>query len=107
MQNSILLSSHEGLHHRAHRLFLERNIAMNRRHWPLFRRRHALHLDQAPAQQPASPLSVDSRARLINTPYFLPKDAEEDARLNFQHRALYAAMGNHYLAPIKPETDTI
>lgn len=80
---------------------------MNRSLWPFFRRRHALHLDEAPAPQPASAISVDDRARLINTPYFLPKDAEEDARLNFQHRALYAAMGNHYLAPIKPETDTI
>ncbi|GER90019.1 hypothetical protein KDW_41810 [Dictyobacter vulcani] len=80
---------------------------MNRIQWPFFRRRNTLQLEQEPAQQPASSVSVDDRARLIDTPYFLPKDAEEDTRLNFQHRALYAAMGNHYLAPIKPETTTI
>lgn len=80
---------------------------MNRRLWPFSRHHHTLPEDQASTQQPVGPLSVDDRARLTNTPYFLPKDAEEDSRLNFQHRALYAAIGNHYLAPLKQETDTI
>lgn len=79
---------------------------MNRSKWPFFRRQTST-LEHSPAAQPVASPAVDDRARLSNTPYLLPKDAEEDTRLNFQHRALYAAMGNHYLAPIKPETDTI
>ncbi|GLV55947.1 hypothetical protein KDH_27910 [Dictyobacter sp. S3.2.2.5] len=71
----------------------------------LFRRRQTRHRDQAP--QPVEPQAIDDRVRSTDTPYFLPKDAEEDSRLNFQHRALYAAIGNHYLAPLTPETDTI
>lgn len=80
---------------------------MNRRLWLFHRRRQTVPLEQAKGPQSANPVSVDDRARLANAPYFLPKDAEEDSRLNFQHRALYAAIGNHYLAPLKPETDTI
>ena len=80
---------------------------MNLRQWPFFRHRQTVMPTIPSAQQPAVPIAVDDRARLTDTPYFLPKDAEEDTRLNFQHRALYAAIGNHYLAPIAPETDTM
>lgn len=46
----------------------------------------------------------DLRRYLDGTDYLLPKDAEEEYRLNFQHYALYHAIGNHYIAPISPET---
>jgi SAM-dependent methyltransferase len=42
------------------------------------------------------------RRYLEDTDYLLPKDAEEDARLNFQHYALLHAIGNHYVAPLGP-----
>src|SRR5579885_3625661 len=44
----------------------------------------------------------DTRAYLEDSDYQLPKDEEEDFRLNFQHYALYHAIGNHYVAPISP-----
>ncbi len=44
----------------------------------------------------------DSRKYLEDSDYQLPKDEDEDARLNFQHHALYHAIGNHYIAPIHP-----
>ena len=45
---------------------------------------------------------VDTRHYLDNSDYQLPKDAEEDTRINFQHHALFHAIGNHYLAPLSP-----
>lgn len=42
----------------------------------------------------------DSRKYLEHSDYQLPKDEEEDIRLNFQHHALFHAIGNHYIAPI-------
>lgn len=49
------------------------------------------------------PLPVqDSRSYLENSDYQLPKDEEENVRLNFQHHALFHAIGNHYVAPIHP-----
>ena len=44
----------------------------------------------------------DNRTYLEGSAYQLPKDEEEDVRLNFQHHALYHAIGNHYVAPITP-----
>src|SRR5205807_9649272 len=44
----------------------------------------------------------DTRHYLDNSVYQLPKDAEEDVRINFQHHALFHAIGNHYLAPLSP-----
>jgi Methylase involved in ubiquinone/menaquinone biosynthesis len=85
-------------------------------YWP-FRQHRTVVQPSTPqssgAAQPSATSSpstlppADNRTRLANVPYFLPKDAEEDNRLNFQHRAIYAAIGNHYLAPIKAETATI
>jgi SAM-dependent methyltransferase len=49
----------------------------------------------------------DTRHYLENSTYQLPKDAEEDTRLNFQHYALTHALGNHYVAPISPPLYTI
>jgi SAM-dependent methyltransferase len=42
----------------------------------------------------------ETRRYLAGTDYLLPKDAEEEYRLNYQHYALYHALGNHYLAPL-------
>ncbi len=44
----------------------------------------------------------DSRRYLEDSTYQLPKDAEEDVRLNFQHHVLFHAIGNHYVAPLSP-----
>ncbi len=57
--------------------------------------------------QPAFPAIVDDRERLPDAPYLLPKDAQEQSRLNFQHRCLYSAIGNHYLVPLRPDVTTI
>jgi SAM-dependent methyltransferase len=42
----------------------------------------------------------ETRRRLENSDYLLPKDKEEEYRLNFQHYALLQAIGSHYVAPI-------
>jgi SAM-dependent methyltransferase len=52
---------------------------------------------------PAASPTIERRAYLDDTPYLLPKDAQEDERLRFQHYALHHAFGNHYLAPISPD----
>ncbi len=58
-------------------------------------------------QQLATLPEAEQRAYLPDAPYLLPKDALEDDRLRFQHYALYHAFGNHYLAPLRPDTKTI
>ena len=55
---------------------------------------------------PLAPVD-EQRTYLANAPYLLPKDALEDERLRFQHYALHHAFGNHYLAPISPDTRTM
>jgi SAM-dependent methyltransferase len=69
------------------------------------------------AQQPVAqtetvtakvPLALlDTRRYLENSAYQLPKDEEEDNRLNFQHYALFHAIGNHYVAPVSPPLHTV
>jgi ubiquinone/menaquinone biosynthesis C-methylase UbiE len=49
----------------------------------------------------------DTRHYLADSPYMLPKDEEEDHRINLQHHALYNALGNHYIAPISSTLRTI
>src|SRR5262245_40784850 len=44
----------------------------------------------------------DSRRYLEGSDYQLPKDEAEDDRLDFQHHALFHAIGTHYVAPISP-----
>jgi ubiquinone/menaquinone biosynthesis C-methylase UbiE len=74
---------------------------MSLRNW-LFRRTKAQAFDPwekeitVKTPQPVQ----DTRHYLEASPYQLPKDAEEDDRLNFQHHALFHAIGNHYIAPI-------
>lgn len=72
----------------------------------LFRRKQVQSTFEWRSQQPAQSLT-EQRAYLENTPYLLPKDAEEDQRLRYQHYALHHAFGNHYLVPLSPETRTI
>lgn len=58
-------------------------------------------------QQPVMQRETEQRVYLEEVPYLLPKDAQEDERLRFQHYALHHAFGNHYLAPLSSETKTI
>ncbi|HEU5379410.1 MAG TPA: class I SAM-dependent methyltransferase [Ktedonobacteraceae bacterium] len=46
---------------------------------------------------------MDTRRRLEKSDYLLPKDKEEEYRLNFQHYALYQAIGSHYVAPLSEQ----
>ncbi len=73
-----------------------------------FHRRRKREAAVQPAQpQPATSASSEQRTYLEDAPYLLPKDAQEDDRLRFQHYALHHAFGNHYLAPISLEARTI
>jgi tRNA G46 methylase TrmB len=58
-------------------------------------------------QHPVVQVVNEQRTYLADAPYLLPKDAQEDQRLNFQHHVLYRTISNHYLAPISPTTTTI
>src|SRR3981081_3411275 len=51
--------------------------------------------------------TTNVRRYLENSEYLLPKDEEEDLRLNFQHHVLYHAIGNHYIAPVPKNLQTI
>ncbi|MGH2479837.1 MAG: class I SAM-dependent methyltransferase [Ktedonobacteraceae bacterium] len=75
--------------------------------WLFSRHRTARHTAEWKRHQPIVPLEAEQRTYLDDTPYLLPKDALEDERLRFQHYALHHAFGNHYLAPISPDTRTI
>lgn len=62
----------------------------------------------APAPAPGSPEQAQpERHYLEGADYLLPKDAEEDSRLDFQHHALFHALGTHYVAPLSPPLLTI
>ena len=75
--------------------------------WFVRRRKAKQPLETRPRQQSTATPSVEQRTYLENAPYLLPKDALEDERLRFQHYALHHAFGNHYLAPLSPDTRTI
>lgn len=73
-----------------------------------FHRKKAKPLDwdkiaTAIVEQPAT----DTRRRLEKSDYLLPKDKEEEYRLNFQHYALWQAIGSHYVAPIPEQVRLI
>jgi SAM-dependent methyltransferase len=72
-----------------------------------FFRRRRKSFEKGEPQQPNTQAESEQRTYLDEVPYLLPKDALEDERLRFQHYALYHAFGNHYLAPISPETRTM
>jgi ubiquinone/menaquinone biosynthesis C-methylase UbiE len=73
----------------------------------LFHRKKPTLPPQSWASKAPAPADTLQRAYLPDAPYLLPKDAQEDQRLQFQHYALYHAFGNHYLAPLSHETKTI
>lgn len=74
--------------------------------WLFRRRRKAAASLQEGQRQPAAPVAVEQRAYMPDVPYLLPKDAQEDQRLNYQHHVLYRTMSNHYLAPLTQATTT-
>lgn len=78
---------------------------------PLFHRRSRRTRENPPPQpwasaRPVSGLLTEQRTYLPDAPYLLPKDAQEDQRLTYQHHVLYRTLSNHYLAPLSPETAT-
>ena len=78
--------------------------------WSRLARRHRHITDPFVTREPeplASPVVVNNRVCLPDAPYLLPKDEQEQSRLNFQHRCLYSAIGNHYLAPLHPNVATM
>jgi SAM-dependent methyltransferase len=46
--------------------------------------------------------SADGRRYLEEQPYVLPKDYQENERIRFQHRMLYAHLHRHFFAPVLP-----
>ncbi|HEU5383709.1 MAG TPA: class I SAM-dependent methyltransferase [Ktedonobacteraceae bacterium] len=77
--------------------------------WKRLARRQQAANPFAPQEtaQATSPVILDDRERLTDVPYLLPKDAQEQNRLNFQHHCLYSAIGNHYLVPLRPDIATM
>jgi tRNA G46 methylase TrmB len=74
---------------------------------PFFRRRRAAATSQEVQEQPLlGPISGEQRTYMPDVPYLLPKDAQEDQRLNYQHHVLYRTISNHYLAPLTQATAT-
>ena len=73
--------------------------------WPFRRKKQAAPAapwERTSARAPVSSRVLDMRRYLEDTDYLLPKDAAEEVRLNFQHHALFHALGNHYVAPLSP-----
>ena len=52
------------------------------------------------ASTPAQAVWPDQRARLADALYLLPKDAQEDNRLDYQHHVMHLAIGSHFVAPL-------
>jgi SAM-dependent methyltransferase len=75
--------------------------------WFFRRRKTTKTAEEWIRRQPTITPEAEQRTYLHDAPYLLPKDAQEDERLRFQHYALHHAFGNHYLAPLSPETRTI
>ena len=45
--------------------------------------------------------TIEGRRHRVDTPYLLPQDGQEISRLDFQHYALRAALGNDYTASLE------
>src|SRR5437879_216209 len=71
--------------------------------WRL-RRSHGESFESRPqaATTTRLPPIQDTRHYLEQSDYQLPKDAEEDDRIDFQHHTLFHAIGTHYVAPLSP-----
>ena len=80
---------------------------------PLFgwlSRRKKARSSDAVAPQPAAavnPVQLDQRVRLEDAPYLLPKDAQEDNRLDYQHHVMHLSIGSHFVAPLPQELTRI
>src|SRR5579883_761614 len=74
--------------------------------WFLFRRRRKVPLEPPVLTTPLMK-TIDGRQYLADAPYVLPKDAQEDDRLGFQHYILYRLLKGYYLAPIFPSVSSI
>ncbi|HEY3994187.1 MAG TPA: class I SAM-dependent methyltransferase [Ktedonobacteraceae bacterium] len=74
-----------------------------------FSRRKKAHSSVAPTPQSAGVdlARLDQRTRLADTPYLLPKDAQEDNRLDYQHHVLHLSIGSHHVAPLPQELTRI
>jgi SAM-dependent methyltransferase len=78
--------------------------------WKRLIHRHQAQTDPILTQKATlwqSAAIVDDRKRLTDVLYLLPKDVQEQNRLNFQYRCLYSAIGKHYLVPLPPDVATI
>ncbi len=73
--------------------------------WP-FRRPKPKTQPQAGEPTPVTPPPAEQRTYIPDAPYLLPKDVQEDQRLNYQHHVLYRTISNHYLAPLSPASAT-
>lgn len=68
--------------------------------WPFYRRKRAQTEHPVWERTSTTTSLTEQRTYLPDTPYLLPKDAQEDQRLNYQHHVLYRTISNHYLAPL-------
>ena len=75
--------------------------------WWLRRRAKTNQPPQAWVRAPQVAAATSQRRYLEDAAYPLPKDQEEHERLDFQHHALHLTLGNHYLAPLPPQVQTI
>ncbi len=75
--------------------------------WWLRRRTKTHRPPQAWVRAPQASAVASQRRYLADADYILPKDLDEENRLNFQHHALHLTLGNHYLAPLPPQVRTI
>ena len=73
--------------------------------WPFRRKKTKTTVEKS--EGTSTPLPSAQRSRVETAPYLLPKDLDEDYRLNFQHYALYQALGSHYIAPLASTTARI
>lgn len=60
-----------------------------------------------PAEAPAKADPPDTRTRLADALYLLPKDAQEDNRLDYQHHVMHLSIGSHFVAPLPQNLSNI
>lgn len=68
--------------------------------WPFRNRQRTKTTSWERTQTTPIPPLGKQRTYVPDIPYLLPKDAQEDQRLNYQHHVLHKTTSNHYLAPI-------
>lgn len=75
--------------------------------WRWKHQRTTQHLDARHPERVNQPNQPSARRSVAGTAYLLPRDDAEGSRLDFQHRALFQALGNHYVAPLHPSLRTM